>query len=156
MVFEAKKDTYGFHVDVNQGLINGYNAWKSGIELSVNPGNMDISITNGIIIWQSSSIPVIASTVTIPASDPTLGRRDLIAFDGTDYVVLAGVPVDETSSTAQPPNYDINAYTIIAMIHIEAGVTEIDAPDMIDYRTRAIDTNAGAGELENSFMYLGY
>ena len=102
MVFEAKKNTYGFHVDVNQGLINGYNAWKSGAEPTTNAGTMDISISAGTLMFQGSSSPVIPDTVTIPASDPTLGRRDLIAWDGASYVVLQGTPVDEASSTAQP------------------------------------------------------
>jgi hypothetical protein len=156
MVFIAKKNTYGYHVDVNQALINGYNAWKSGCVVSTIPASMTLNISPGILQFQEGESTTSADTVIIAPSDPVLGRRDLIAYNGTDFVVLQGTPADESLTTAQPPDYDINAYVIIAMVHIVAGVTYVDPTEVTDYRTRAIVGSNASGTLDENFMYLGY
>lgn len=154
MVFNAKKDNYGWHVDVNQGAINAFNGWKSGVEQTKVVANLQVDISAGSLIFQGALLATSADTITFDAADPVLTRRDLIAHNGTSFEILKGIAADDTSSIAKPPNYDIQAYVIVGLVEIRPGVTELDETDIYDYRCSAIESGEGAGE--TAFMYLGY
>lgn len=155
MVFQANKDNYGWHVDINQGLISNYNGWKNGVEMSEVASNLQVSLTSGLLTFAQTNVNTSAQTITFDAADATLTRRDLIAYDGNQFVVLKGTPQDDANTIAKPPSYVITDYVIVGMVKVRPGVTEFDSSDITDYRTYSSDSLSSLG-YKNHFMFLGY
>ena len=138
MTLQIKTGDIGFALDINQNIIRNYNAWIDGVDISIVSNSMKINLTDGTLLFKGSKINTNSVTLTIDPSDSTKTRRDLIVFNGTDFEILKGTAVDESNVIANPPDYDINNYVVIALVRVAPGVTQLDESDVKDYRIKEI------------------
>jgi hypothetical protein len=129
MVFKVSNNARGYAEDVNQALINNYNGWLNGHELTLS-SDLVVHIATGDLLYKGTVTILTGDDLTFTVGDTSNPRIDLIAYGPTGYYVIEGV----ASQSPLASEYDILDNVLLARITRPANSTSILIADFEDLR----------------------
>ncbi len=121
-----------YHTQINNALYSSYNSVEEGLDVTDING-MSITLSSGKIYYKGNKFDIASSTVTLSNGHPDYTRIDLIAYNGTNIVVLEGT----ASGDPKPVVYEPSDYVILYQVHVLPSATQLSQDDIKDLRVPA-------------------